>query len=173
MHPCARCACVRLTCCERAEITLTDGDLRRVAAWTGRDDFSERRWPQDPADAVPDPDDPDWHRGTVAPDGTRRVLRRRRGGACTLLGEAGCSLPEDVRPLVCRLYPFVYDARGLAPVESAHYCPSILLATAGRTMSGVLGMDRATAEGWRAQLYEELAQASHSDARGTHVRSAG
>jgi Fe-S-cluster containining protein len=150
-------------------VTVTDGDLLRIEEWTGRDDFWERRHPLDPDDAVLDQDDPAWHRGTVAPDGTRQVLRRRPGGACTFLGEHGCTLPENVRPIVCRLYPFAYSARGLLAGESAHYCPSILLARAGRSMSGVLGMDRTTAEAWRAQLYEELAQARHSDALGTHV----
>ena len=32
MHPCARCALAQKTCCQRAEILLTGGDVSRIAA---------------------------------------------------------------------------------------------------------------------------------------------
>ena len=38
LHPCARCAAVQRTCCQRAEILLTEGDVARVGAFVGRTD---------------------------------------------------------------------------------------------------------------------------------------
>lgn len=179
LHPCARCAAVQATCCQRAEIVLTTGDVARIAAHTGREDFFHRARPLDPDAAAPDPHDPNWVRYTVAEDGTRRVLRCRDGagpghtwhpgrpGDCTFLGPGGCVLPEAVRPLVCRLYPFMYSERGLdRPADPSggvdeSYCPTWMFRADHRagghpTMLTVLGMDPRVAEGWRAQLYEEL-----------------
>jgi|JRYL01.1.fsa_nt_gb Fe-S-cluster containining protein len=162
LHPCARCAAVQRTCCQRAEILVTAGDQARIGAFlaSGRGtpatgDFVERRAPADPEYVRPDPDDPNWLRYTVAADGTRRMLRRAPNGDCTFLGATGCILPETVRPLVCRLYPYSYSERGLDGVDS-EYCPTALLAPDGRSMAAVLDIPATTAEGWRRQLYEEL-----------------
>ncbi len=116
--------------------------------------FVEFRSPSDPAYIEFDPADPDWVRLTVRPDGTRRMLSRP-DDACTFLGPHGCVLPTDVRPLVCRIYPFVYTARGLAG-ESPEYCPTSVLAPQGEPMTRVLDMTAAEAEQWRHQLYAEL-----------------
>ena len=172
MHPCARCALTQRTCCQQAEVVVTTGDVGRIAVHAGRDDFWERR-PAGPEYAAEHRGDPEWLTGTLAADGTRRVLRRRPDGSCGFLGEAGCSLPEDVRPLVCRLYPFDYTAAGLAPAPSAHYCPTALLQPPGQTMVDVLGMSAEDAERWRRMLYAELRQERHGDASRTHLRSAG
>lgn len=152
---CARCAAMQRTCCQRAEILVTAGDVARIRRHAGRDSFWERRAPTDPAYAEFDPDDPEWSALTVQPDGTRRVLRRRANGDCTFLAETGCVLPVTVRPLVCRLYPHAYTAAGLIGVDS-EYCPTAQLAPDGRPMTEVLDIPAATAEGWRRQLYEEL-----------------
>lgn len=168
LHPCARCAAVQRTCCQRAEILVTSGDEARIAAFVasggalaragefGGGEFVERRAPADPEYVRPDPDDPNWIRYTVAADGTRRMLRRAANGDCTFLGPTGCVLPETVRPLVCRLYPYSYSERGLDGVDS-EYCPTALLAPDGRSMAAVLDIPAAQAEAWRSQLYEELA----------------
>lgn len=155
LHPCARCARMQKTCCQRAEVLVTLGDVRRIAERVGHARFHERRRPLDPEYLDQDADDPLWHRATVADDGTRRVLRRQPNGDCTFLGEAGCVLAEDVRPLVCRLYPFAYTEAGLAD-ESADYCPTGALAPEGGSMARLLGMRRSTARGWHRMLYEEL-----------------
>ncbi|MFM1873988.1 MAG: hypothetical protein RL398_3410 [Planctomycetota bacterium] len=155
LHPCARCAAVQRTCCQRAEILLTEGDVARVGAFVGRTDFFERRAPSDPAYVEPDADDPDWVSLTVAADGTRRMLRRQPNGDCTFLSAHGCVLPETTRPLVCRLYPYSYTERGIDGVDG-EYCPTALLAPDGRSMAEVLDISKATAEAWRRQLYEEL-----------------
>ena len=152
---CVRCAATQKTCCQRAEILLTAGDLDRIRRHGGHDAFWELRRPADPAYTQADPEDPDWLTYTVRADGTRRVLRRRAGGDCTFLGARGCQLPVTVRPLVCRLYPYAYTASGLTGVDS-EYCPTALLAPEGTPMTEVLAMSTIVAERWRQQLYEEL-----------------
>lgn len=169
LHPCARCARVQPTCCQRTDILVTDGDRARIRAHlvrsgrAGGDAFWERRAPRDASYLDDDPDDPDWRAATVAADGTRAVLVKRADGDCTFLGEAGCTLPGDVRPLVCRLYPFEYTHRGLAD-EDPEYCPTALVDPRGTGMVSVLGMRRAEAEVWRRDLYRELGIDARQDA---------
>ncbi len=160
LHPCARCARVQRTCCQRAEILVTGGDVERIRAHLGgRDDFHERRVPTDPAYVEHDPRDPEWRALTVCADGRRHMLRRRDDGDCTFLGAAGCTLPESVRPLVCRLYPWTYTAAGLDG-EDPDYCPIALFGGASTSMLAVLAMAQADADRWRTRLYAEL----HADA---------
>ena len=158
MHPCARCASVQRTCCQQAEVVVTAGDVQRIARHLPPEEvaagFWERRRPTDPDYYEPDTEDPNWVRWTIHPDGTRSVLRRRPEG-CWFLGERGCALPEEVRPLVCRLYPFGFTEQGLQGDED-HYCPKALLAPDGRRMADVLGMKVEDARRWHEQLYREL-----------------
>lgn len=142
------------TCCQRAEVVVTRGDVARISAHIERDDFHSRRPPEDATYLEHDPDDPNWVRYTSFPDGTRRMLNRNADG-CTFLGAAGCVLPEDVRPLICRLYPFEYTESGIVG-EDAGYCPTETLAGKDGSMLPVLGMNRAAAEAWRSALYDEL-----------------
>jgi len=155
LHPCARCARVQKTCCQQTEILVTEGDTARIAAHTGRLDFWERRAVRDVSYLEDDPDDPDWRRATVAPDGSRAMLRKQPNGDCTFLGAAGCFLPEETRPLVCRLYPFEYTHQGVLG-EDAEYCPTALVDPGRLGMVRMLGMRREDAERWRHQLYSEL-----------------
>ena len=155
MHPCARCASVQRTCCQRAEILVTDGDLARIRAASARGDFTEFRAPVDPAYLEHDPADPDWLDLTLRSDGTRRMLRRSANGDCIFLGERGCVLDEATRPIVCRLYPYSYDAGGIR-AEEPEYCPTLLLTPPGGSMATLLEMSRVRAEGWRELLYREL-----------------
>lgn len=159
-HPCARCASMRKTCCQRAEILVTAGDVARIARRTGRAEFVENRAPADPEYLEHDADDPDWRRLTVRSDGARRVLKRRESGDCVFLGAEGCTLGTEVRPLVCRLYPWAYTEAGLTG-EDSEYCPVEALRAVGKdgrgtTMLTILKMDRVDAERWRRRLYEEL-----------------
>jgi len=160
IHPCARCAAMQRTCCQRAEVVVTAGDVARISRYVGSADFYSRRAPEDPTYTEHDPDDPNWLRYTTFPDGTRNMLTRRPHG-CTFLGPSGCVLPEDVRPLICRLYPFEYTEQGIIG-EDAGYCPVETLAGPGGSMLTVLNMERAQAERWRADLYTEL-RADHSE----------
>ncbi len=142
------------TCCQQAEVVVTKGDVARISQRLGRDDFHSRRPPEDPTYLEHDPDDPDWVRLTSFDDGTRRMLKRSSGG-CTFLGTDGCVLPEETRPLICRLYPYEYTEEGLIG-EDPGYCPTEALAGPGGSMLKVLDMKREDAERWRAALYREL-----------------
>lgn len=107
LHPCARCARMRKTCCQRAEILVTEGDIARIARiarFTSETDFVELRTPSDPEYLDDDPDDHNWKRLTLRSDGVRRVLKRQPSGDCVFHTNRGCRLPENVRPLVCHLY---------------------------------------------------------------------
>jgi Fe-S-cluster containining protein len=147
------------TCCQRAEILVTAGDVERIAVHTGQRDFFERRAPADPSYLDADEDDPNWLSYTVAPDGTRRVLRRQENGDCGFLAATGCTLPLATRPLVCRLYPFAYSESGIAG-EDSEYCPTAVLAPRGQPMTEVLGITVAEGRVWHRQLYEELRDGS-------------
>lgn len=155
LPPCARCAQLQKTCCQRAEILVTRGDVARIQRHVGSDDFHEHRAPRDPAYTAPDPQDPNWVLYTVRKDGMRHMLKRRPNGDCTFLQATGCVLPESVRPLVCRLYPYSYNERELLG-EDGEDRPKKALAPDGRSMLAVLDIQETTAEHWRRQLYQEL-----------------
>ena len=150
---CVRCAQTQRTCCQICEIYVTPGDVERIAAFTGTGDFHEYRRPDNP-EYLDQDDDPLWATRVFRPDGTRRVLRRTESAGCVFLGPNGCRLPLEVRPLVCRLYPFDYTEKGLQSVNGT-MCPTRLLAP-GETLLQSLDMDAETAEGWRRQLYAEI-----------------
>lgn len=162
---CVRCSKHQKTCCQSREIYTTPGDRERIAAFTGRYDFF-RFAPASP-DHLDQDDDPAWGRYVFRPDGTRRVLQRQANGDCTFLGNAGCVLPLEVRPLVCRLYPYDYTEFGIRS-ELQHDCPVQLLEPQelvpeergqvhrDRSLLVVLDMNREHAERWRSKLYREL-----------------
>jgi uncharacterized protein len=145
------------TCCQTAEVYVTRGDVRRIEEFTGQTDFHEFRPPENPVYLhEEEDDDPIWRNNVFQPDGTRRVLKKQDNGDCTFLGEAGCVLPLEVRPLICRIYPYDYDANGIFD-DLARGCPLELLRP-GRSLIDELGMNRQQAEAWHAQLYAELTQ---------------
>jgi len=150
---CMRCAQCRRTCCQLSEVYVTLGDVQRIAAHTHRSDFHDYAIPDNPV-YLPDDDDPAWRDGVFRPDGTRRVLRRRPQGDCVFLGPGGCTLPMDVRPLLCRIYPYDFDEHGLRS-ELAPGCPLELLRP-GEGLIEALYMNRTDAEAWHEQLYEEI-----------------
>jgi len=150
---CVRCSRHVKTCCPPSEVYASPGDVLRIAEFTGRDDFYEYRVPDDPVHLQED-GDPIWIENVIRPDGTRRVLQRQPDGDCTFLGDAGCALPLETRPLICRIYPFDYTADGLRD-ELAHGCPMELL-PAGQSLLQALDIKRSDAERWHKQLYAEV-----------------
>jgi Fe-S-cluster containining protein len=153
MNLCAKCAQHERTCCQRTEIFVTQGDRQRITAYTGKRDFWEYRHPQDPEYWEAQPHDPIWQPSTVRPDGTRPMLKHQASGDCVFLTATGCSLPGNVRPLVCRLYPYDYTAEGLQGTVPG--CPLYLLEP-GQELFEAIGMQRQAAEQWQRQLYSEL-----------------
>lgn len=156
---CARCARHMRTCCQTCEIYATPGDVRRIEQHTGLSEFVEFRPPANPA-YLDQSDDPAWERSVFRPDHTRRVLKRQASGDCTFLGSQGCVLPLDVRPLVCRLYPFDYNASGLL-TELSPGCPLELLQP-GLTLLDELRMEPGDAQQWHRQLYAEIREEPHA-----------
>jgi Fe-S-cluster containining protein len=150
---CARCARHMKTCCQTAEVYVTPGDVERIAAHVGRSDFYEFRPADDPI-YLEQSDDPTWEHYVFREDGTRRVLKVQPDGDCTFLGAQGCVLPLETRPLICRLYPFDYNADGIKD-DLARGCPMELIRP-GQTLLTELDIHRADAERWHRQLYAEL-----------------
>jgi uncharacterized protein len=152
---CVRCARHMKTCCQTSEVYITPGDVGRIREYTGQDGFHEFRAPVNPV-YLDQEDDPAWAHFVFREDGTRRVLKRHPAGDCTFLGEAGCRLPLEVRPLVCRLYPYDYTEEGIRE-ELAQGCPLELIRP-GLTLIDELGMNRSDAERWHGMLYREIRQ---------------
>lgn len=150
---CSRCAKVQKTCCQSCEIYVTPGDVRRIATETGRTDFHHMQPPVNPNYQDQD-DDPAWKEFVFNEEGARRVLKRRTDGDCTFLGPHGCTLSLEVRPLVCRLYPYQYDETGIVD-EDGEYCPMHLLSP-GQSLLRVLDMNLDDARRWHRQLYVEI-----------------
>ena len=158
---CARCAKHYSTCCQKTDIYVTLGDVRRIANASSSMGFTEYRAPED-ASYDQSVEDPFWQQHVFRPDGTRRVLKQQPNGDCHFLGPQGCSLAAVVRPLICRLYPFDYNADELK-LQPSGGCPAELLRPQQRLLR-VLGMNRDEAERYRAQLYAELPEKEDSGA---------
>ncbi|MEZ6132131.1 MAG: YkgJ family cysteine cluster protein [Planctomycetaceae bacterium] len=150
---CVRCARHMKTCCQTSEVYVTPGDVRRIAEFTGDEDFHEYRRPEDPIYLQED-GDPVWIENVIRSDGTRRVLKRQANGDCTFLGKAGCVLPLETRPLICRIYPFDFTADGLRDTLASG-CPEELIPN-GQTLLQALDIKRSDAERWHRQLYQEV-----------------
>lgn len=152
---CARCARHQRTCCQDTEVFVTQGDIRRIEPHADEIEFAEFRAPSDPIydQSV---EDPYWHHRVFQPDGTRRVLKQSANGNCIFLGMQGCVLPEDARPLVCRLYPFDYTFEGILP-RLASGCPTELL-NPSQSLLTELGMSEDNAKRLHAQLYQEICE---------------
>jgi Fe-S-cluster containining protein len=150
---CIRCARRGRTCCQWTDIYVTLGDVRRIRRHGGVDDFYEFRSPTNPA-YVQQGDDPVWERCVFQVDGTRRVLKRRANGDCIFLTAHGCRLPPVIRPLICRLHPYQYNAAGITD-ELAPDCPTHLLGV-GESVIEAIQMNPDRARIWHAELYREL-----------------
>ena len=155
---CVRCAAHQKTCCQTSEVTVTLGDVRRIAEHTGQSEICEFRQPSDPV-YLSHPDDPIWLETVIQPDGSRRVLRRRENGDCQFLGANGCTLPIEVRPLICRIYPYDYNEQGLHQ-RLASGCPLELLRPQ-ESLLAALDVDRHQADAWHKQLYAEIREEPH------------
>jgi Fe-S-cluster containining protein len=132
---------------------VTGGDVKRITRQTGTIGFIEYARPGNP-DYADQSDDPVWQSHVFRPDGTRRILKKRDNGDCFFLGLKGCTLTLETRPLICRLYPFAYNARGLY-ADLVATCPTHLLAT-GETLLNCLDMSLDMARVWHHDLYDEI-----------------
>ncbi len=150
---CFQCSQQRITCCQNREIYVTPGDVRRIADKTGLSDFFEFCTPGD-ARYMENNDDPVWMNYIFRPDHSRRIIKRQSNGNCLFLAPKGCILAGDVRPLVCRLHPFNYNAEQIYP-ELEEECPTHLL-NKGETLLQSLGMNPDSVGIWHRTLYLEI-----------------
>jgi Fe-S-cluster containining protein len=153
MNLCAQCARYERTCCQRTEVLVTEADICRITDSVGQSDFWEYRQPADPAYLEEQPHDRHWLAYTVRPDGSRPVLKHAPSGDCIFLSPSGCSLRLEVRPLVCRLYPYDYTEQRITGTVPG--CPLYLLEPR-QTLSQGIGIQLEDAKRWRMQLYAEL-----------------
>jgi Fe-S-cluster containining protein len=156
---CARCARHMKTCCQTSEVYATQGDVQRIRQFTGKQDFTEYRIPEN-RDYSDQSHDPAWAQ-LFREDGSRRILKRQPNGDCFFLGTAGCCLPLQTRPLICRLYPFDYTEQGLTE-DLAPGCPLELLRP-GSGLIDELEMSENDARQWHKQLYEEIRMESEHE----------
>lgn len=166
MRLCTKCARHERTCCQDTEILVTDGDIQRIRDHENRADFWEYRAPSDPEYLRENADDPNWLRYTARADGTRPVLKHMESRDCTFLTPKGCCLPIEIRPLVCRLYPYDYTEQNI--IGTVPGCPLSLLEKGQTVIEGV-GVELEDAKRWRRQLYSELKNGHVSRENRTHL----
>ena len=139
---CADCCTVRnRSCCRDVTPSLTLGDVARISA-VASPDLAVAFIPVE-GDYASD-DDPEWAELAHVPGGKYRLALRNlpEHGGCAYLTPTGCSLAMDVRPLVCRIYPWNFNAQSIT--SKTEECP------------GWDGVSRDDAEKWRSQLYDEI-----------------
>jgi len=147
---------------------VTVGDQARIARHTGSSNFWEFRAPSEP-EYLDQDHDPNWLKWVFRPDGTRPILKRRPDGGCMFLSATGCSLPMEVRPLVCRLYPYTYTEHGIDGVSDE--CPPAVIPPRS-TILDMLDMRLADAERWHKMLYTELRLGKPHHENRPYLRSA-
>ena len=151
---CARCASRGETCCRNSQVFLTLGDVRRIGRAAGSAAvFFEEAPAIDPAYRAGDEIDPVWNR-IFDREGRRRILVFRPESGCFFLSAGGCRLPPEIRPLVCRLYPYDYNHVAIKGVYG-HRCPEPERNSPALILA-LLSMNRETAECWRQTLYAEI-----------------
>lgn len=124
---CARCPrLLGTSCCEVREgehlATLTRADVARISAHTG---LAARRFVHEEGLTEEEAAEYEslrplyrgyFHRGPV------RLALAVRAGACVFLDKGrGCVLPEEVRPVSCRLFPFERQVDGTWSVSVGRY----------------------------------------------------
>jgi Fe-S-cluster containining protein len=116
MSYCARChengagCCLIIPGCHGDQFGLTRGEIDRIVVETGipEADFTDADRADPRFMAVLDAIHPAFR--LTMPEG-RRIRLKVDVDRCHLLGSEGCVLPEALRPLYCRIYPFWFDAR--------------------------------------------------------------
>jgi len=151
---CKRCAGAAKTCCCHTDIYLTMGDVHRISDEIKSGHFFEYRAPADPS-YMDQEDDPVWASSVFRSDGSRRVIKQDDRGYCIFLNYRGCRLSLDVRPLICRLHPHMYNYKEIYPFISSD-CPVALLEPQEKLENMIEGFDQLRAKLWHRMLYEEI-----------------
>ncbi|WP_224370699.1 YkgJ family cysteine cluster protein [Hyalangium versicolor] len=170
---CARCAkALGKTCCEPSPhehlAMVTRADIARIVAHTG---LPARRFTQEEgvSEAGAADFEARWplYRGYFRRGPVRTTLLAR-AGACVFLDRTrGCTLPMDVRPIACRLYPFDKWADGSWSLTVGRYgdlavaraegtaCLAVEEAESMEDVLAAFGTTHEAVEALGAQLAEE------------------
>jgi Fe-S-cluster containining protein len=167
--------------------TLTLADVERIEAATGsfRGAFVETEVLEGDAQVEAWLEAQPMHRGYFGPARERLTLRRRKG-ACTFLGPAGCRLSASERPTQCLLYPFTWTASGAwglaverfgsvpeARASGGHACLAVEESDSFEALRAAFSLDaaqvEALAERLRAEVLEHGRRQRRSD-RGPGMR---
>ena len=158
MDICKQCSKRQLTCCQDSDIFITLGDIKRISKYildthilSNTDFYEDREAGEAYIKAVKDnPKDIIWNLVTIN-NGMRRVTKKNEGD-CIFLSTTGCLLPLEIRPLVCRIYPFDFNQSGVF-ISSNCACPLDLV---GNDPPAALEIKLEDAIRWHKMLYKEL-----------------
>jgi Fe-S-cluster containining protein len=92
------------------------------------------------------------------PQGRRLRLKVNEQGECSFLGPKGCKLPEEARPIYCRLYPFFFTQDEMLFVLGADYCLAQREVASWRQVMDRLGQDETNLRALFARLKELAAE---------------
>ncbi|WP_225408848.1 YkgJ family cysteine cluster protein [Stigmatella hybrida] len=170
---CARCpGLLGKSCCEPRNgehlAMVTRADMERIHAHTGLavHRFTHR---EGLTDLEAQEYEGQWplYRGYFRKGPVRVTLAERRGACIFFAPATGCTLPAEVRPVACRLYPFEQWADGSWSVAVGRYgdlalarqeggaCLGVEEASSMEALLAMFGTTRETVEALGAQLAEE------------------
>ncbi len=149
--PCAACAGRGTSCCSGYQIFLTPGDVCRIADFIKNCDFFTFE-PPVLTDIEPEYD-PSWIPLILSSGNQVRVLKRTVEKKCCLASDTGCILPPDRRPLICRLYPYIFIEHCILGIDP--HCP-ISKHREWPVVLERMGMPGVKAKQWLDLLYAEI-----------------
>ncbi|MBN2065048.1 MAG: YkgJ family cysteine cluster protein [Sedimentisphaerales bacterium] len=150
---CLDCAANDQSCCEGKQIYITLGDVQRIREFGIKEEF--HTFEPLGEDYLTGGGDPGWNPLILNEDGNRRILAVKADGNCMFLSDKGCTLPGNVRPLLCRIYP--YDFTGPSITGMCQGCP-ISKQENWLDILNSSQMNLETAKAWVEQLYDEIYQ---------------
>lgn len=154
---CLDCAAKKRSCCGNVNIYITQADVDRIRlAGVDHDFFSLETLSEEYLDGG---GDPAWNPLILDESGRRRVLLQQSGGNCIFLSSTGCRLASNVRPLLCRIYPFEFLGEKIVGIS--HYCP-VSLEQNWQEILNMSEMNSVSALEWIKQLYREIYQEKKS-----------
>lgn len=117
MSKCSECSKLQLTCCELevTEVAITNGDIRRISDYTGRNDFyhlkqvsEEMKYVYENPANVPKGLE-QYVEYLFDEEGRRNILKKNERNGCCFLTPNGCALPSNIKPIICRLFPYDWN----------------------------------------------------------------
>jgi uncharacterized protein len=162
---CIDCSSTDACCCRGVEIYLTAGDVSRITGYLHNSQESFCSFVTPTGIYADGGGDPAWVPLVVRPDGTRRIVKSLEDGSCVFLTPTGCSLPLNVRPLLCRIHPYDFDHEGLRSIDPT--CPIATMSN-GHEALKLLGMPLHDVTAWHRTLYTEILQERGLDRPGVN-----